>query len=157
MSKQCIFNSTKICNDCGECDRCDLNSNKKCNNCGECLQLQGFDMKGIKIDEILEEKTDMNKVNEQVKKTENHSHKNTEIGEGEDPTEEELCIDTQTISEKTEYNEVDADNEDFKDMDDNIEFIDDIEGLREMLDGDGEFKNSTYEEFPGFIRVKNNN
>jgi len=52
MDKNCIFDSKKICSDCGECYICDLNSNKKCNNCGKCLELEGYDTKAIKIDEI---------------------------------------------------------------------------------------------------------
>ncbi len=52
MEKFCIFESEKICSDCGECYRCDLNSTKKCNNCGKCLELEGYDTKAIKIDEI---------------------------------------------------------------------------------------------------------
>jgi hypothetical protein len=147
MSKQCVFNSNKVCNDCGECDKCDLNSNKKCNNCGKCLELQGYDMKGIKIDEILEEKNDINEFNDEVKKNENDSRENTEIEKGENHLEEGICDNAETASEKIEY------NEDYID-DDNIVFIDDVEGLREILEGDGEFKDSTYEEFPGFIRVK---
>lgn len=52
MDKLCVFESKKICTDCGECYRCDLNNNKKCNNCGKCLELEGYDTKAIKIDEI---------------------------------------------------------------------------------------------------------
>ena len=55
MNKICIFDSRKNCNDCGECMICDLNRNKKCNNCGACLELEGHDMKEIKIDEIIDE------------------------------------------------------------------------------------------------------
>ena len=54
MSKNCIFNDKKICNNCGECEVCELNSNKKCNNCGKCLELEGYDVKAIKIDEVFE-------------------------------------------------------------------------------------------------------
>ena len=54
MSKECIFNARKICDNCGECEVCELNSNKKCNNCGKCLELEGYDVKAIKIDEVFE-------------------------------------------------------------------------------------------------------
>ena len=54
MSKKCIFNARKICDNCGECEVCELNSNKKCNNCGKCLELEGYDVKAIKIDEVFE-------------------------------------------------------------------------------------------------------
>ena len=55
MSKMCIFDSKKTCNDCGECLICDLNRNKKCDNCGACLELEGHDMKEVQIDEIIDE------------------------------------------------------------------------------------------------------
>ena len=44
-------------------------------------------------------------------------------------------------------------SEDFEDED--IEYIDDIDGLRDLLDdGDDKLSGVAYEEFPGFIRVK---
>lgn len=52
MENFCIFDLKKICSDCGECYICDLNKNKKCNSCGKCLELEGYDTKAIKIDEI---------------------------------------------------------------------------------------------------------
>lgn len=58
MSKFCIFNKKKLCDNCGECNICDLDKNKKCNNCGECLRLEGYDTRAIKIDEIYDETED---------------------------------------------------------------------------------------------------
>lgn len=55
MDKKCIFEKDKICNDCGECDRCDLNPDKICNNCGTCLKLEGYDIRSIQIDEIMDD------------------------------------------------------------------------------------------------------
>ena len=55
MNKLCIFDSKKICDDCGECMICDLDRNKKCDNCGACLEMEGHDMKEIQIDEIIDE------------------------------------------------------------------------------------------------------
>ena len=36
--KYCILNSSKICDDCGECNRCDLDPNKICDNCCKCIE-----------------------------------------------------------------------------------------------------------------------
>ena len=58
MSKNCIFDKDKICDNCGECDRCDLDKNKKCNNCGKCLEMEGCDSRAIKIDEIFDDEED---------------------------------------------------------------------------------------------------
>lgn len=39
----------------------------------------------------------------------------------------------------------------------NIELIDDIEGLRELLEDEEKASQYTYEEFPGLIRLRKNN
>lgn len=52
MSKKCILDSRKICNDCGECDYCDLNPFKKCTNCGKCID-SNEEYRELKIDEII--------------------------------------------------------------------------------------------------------
>jgi hypothetical protein len=63
-SKTCIFNTSKNCNNCGECDICDLDPKKKCNNCGKCLELEGYDIKAINIDEIFENDGDIEEYTE---------------------------------------------------------------------------------------------
>lgn len=65
--KNCIFDKTKSCNDCGECYTCDLNSGKKCNNCGKCLELEGYDLKAVKIDEIFYDNNELSQYEEMEK------------------------------------------------------------------------------------------
>lgn len=67
MSKLCVFDKAKNCNDCGECDICDLNLKKKCNNCGKCLELEGYDIKAIKIEDIFEDSKELNEYEENDK------------------------------------------------------------------------------------------
>lgn len=55
IEKHCLFNKSITCTNCGECFACDITSNKKCNNCGKCLELEGYDTKAIRIDEIMNE------------------------------------------------------------------------------------------------------
>ncbi len=38
--RMCLLDETKVCDDCGECDRCDLDPNKICDNCCRCLALE---------------------------------------------------------------------------------------------------------------------
>jgi len=52
MSKYCVLDETKICDDCGECNVCDLDSNKICDNCMKCIQ-SGADYNAVEIDEII--------------------------------------------------------------------------------------------------------
>ena len=36
--RMCVLDETKVCDNCGECDRCDLDPNKICDNCMKCLK-----------------------------------------------------------------------------------------------------------------------
>lgn len=116
--KYCIFNEKKICDDCNECNVCDLNPKKKCNNCCKCLELEGYDMKAIKIDEILENEEDLEEY--ETKEYNTNSYMKNE-----------------KIQEST------------------IEFIDDIDGLREILDNKSKFNKMIHEEYPGLIKINN--
>ncbi len=57
MTKYCLLDETKICDDCGECNVCDLDPNKICDNCMKCLQT-GADYNAIEIDEIIDDGVD---------------------------------------------------------------------------------------------------
>lgn len=50
--KMCVLDETKLCNDCGECNRCDLDPNKICDSCGKCLESDA-DSRAIYIDGII--------------------------------------------------------------------------------------------------------
>lgn len=64
MNKLCIFNKDKSCSECGDCYTCDINPNKKCSNCGKCLELEGYDIKAIEIDDILESNSEFGEFEE---------------------------------------------------------------------------------------------
>lgn len=80
-NKRCIFSVSKHCNNCGECDKCELNLHKKCNNCGKCLELEGYDVKAISIEEIFENDGDLKDYNEIDKL---HCDANAELGNDEE-------------------------------------------------------------------------
>ncbi|WP_027623495.1 hypothetical protein [Clostridium lundense] len=126
--KHCIMDINKSCDDCGECDICDLNKNKKCDNCGKCLQ-DSFDMRGIKIDSIIDDEDENNSsLTENIEKNENENNSQCEFV-GDDYT-------------GPDFNEED------------MELIDDIEGLKEILENEDKSKDILYEEFPGLIRIR---
>ncbi|WP_446899617.1 hypothetical protein ACSVC9_06950 [Clostridium sp. LBM24168] len=130
--KSCIFDSEKSCNNCGECNVCDLNPNKKCNNCGKCLEMEGYDMRAIKIDSIIEDENEVEDYIEDDKTNiEIHSH----------------LVDESSINEGLES------NTDIFDID-TIQYIDDIDGLSEILENENDFKKLAHEEYPGFIRIE---
>ncbi|AJA48041.1 hypothetical protein CPAST_c19710 [Clostridium pasteurianum DSM 525 = ATCC 6013] len=133
MSKTCIFDIEKACNNCGDCNICDLDVNKICNNCGNCLDLDG-DKKSILIDGIIEDPEEIEKIEE----------------------------------DSYDYDEEDSSREIFNDYDENyvrdekddipmdIELIDDIDGLKEILESYNEDEESKVieERYPGFFIVK---
>ncbi|MCR1975774.1 hypothetical protein NSA52_16820 [Clostridium sporogenes] len=151
----CIFNYTKKCNDCGECEICDLNTNKKCDNCGECLQREGIDTQAIKIDEIKEDKNFVDK--EALKKV---------------LKEDEEELESSKKFEQDLENEILQDAELLKDYDENfkeqglyaienvdgvqIEYIEDVDGLSELMEDESRLKKVAYEEFPGLIKIREN-
>ncbi|MCT8975464.1 hypothetical protein N4T77_02520 [Clostridium sp. CX1] len=158
----CIFKASKKCDNCGECEICDLNRSKKCNNCGKCMQLEGYDIKSIKIDEIIEDEEEVKEYEKEITNdsnskitSENHyqfSEGDSESGRGEvsDDAEETAYIDDDYVN--SDYDEYTYDDTD--DIDENLVFIDDVEGLSEILEDDGRLSELTYEEFPGVLRFK---
>jgi hypothetical protein len=49
--KECLLDTDKECNDCGQCEVCDLDQTKICDNCCHCLD--DADYKAIEITEII--------------------------------------------------------------------------------------------------------
>ena len=152
MSKNCIFNNNRICNNCGECEICELNSNKKCNNCGKCLELEGYDVKAIKIDEVFED--------EMLEELEDNFYDKNEIdlSEEEDNIQNEIdelpiVEECDSFLEEEEYSKLNK--EDFIPENNEVwEYIDDIEGAKELLENEEDNSDLLHEEFPGLIRLK---
>ncbi len=50
--RMCLLDGSKVCDDCGECDRCDLDPNKICDNCCKCLAIEdeNEDFRTVTID-----------------------------------------------------------------------------------------------------------
>ena len=167
MSKNCIFNIKKICSNCGECEVCELNSNKKCNNCGKCLELEGYDVKAIKIDEVFEDEAndqvvdniyDEDEIALQEKEDNSYEEDNIELHKDDvDPynkvDEMPKLEDYDSLLAEQELSN--ADKDDFIPENNEVwEFIDDIEGVKELLEDEEENSELLQEEFPGLIRLK---
>ncbi|WML34999.1 hypothetical protein [Clostridium sp. OS1-26] len=152
----CIFSNKKSCNDCGECEKCDLNANKKCNNCGKCLEMEGYDMKAIKIDEIIEdelEQKDYKIHSENNKEVDDFARPEDDIEETEEDSEQKEVL----YDEYVDDYELSEEKQDEDVWNDSIEYIDDIDGLSELLEDEDKIKELTSEEFPGFIKFKGRN
>ncbi|MEY7999989.1 hypothetical protein AB8U03_07220 [Clostridium sp. Mt-5] len=125
----CIFDKNKVCDDCGECKLCDLNSSKKCNNCGKCLEMEGYDMRAIKIDDIIDD--------------ENESRRYEKEESNYDSFDSHYQLNEEDLNENSE-----------KEEDNLVGFINDIDGLKEVLENEDTFKEVAYEEYPGLIRIQ---
>lgn len=135
MEKNCVLNPNKICVNCGECDRCDLDPNKTCNNCGKCLNVDGFDTRSIKIDDVIEDEAEVQKFEAE--------HEEDSANEFDEVNETELLDDY---------------NDDYIDTDEKgevpFELIDDIDGLSEILEDEKKRKKYTSETYPGMFIIK---
>ncbi|MBU3113910.1 hypothetical protein [Clostridium lacusfryxellense] len=159
MAKNCIFNEKRICSNCGECEVCELNSNKKCNNCGKCLELEGYDVKAIKIDEVFE-----NEVNDveaiELQETEDNSYEEDKIELHKESTdnlnevdETSKIEDYESLLAQEALSKVDKDG--FIPENNEVwELIEDIEGVSELLENEEENSELLQEEFPGLITLK---
>ncbi|MHC6179861.1 hypothetical protein ACYUJ6_08390 [Clostridium sp. JNZ X4-2] len=125
----CIFDKNKVCDDCGQCDLCDLNPGKKCDNCGKCLEMEGYDMKAVKVDDIIDDENEARKYEEESQYDSIDSHYHI-------------------------IKEDDNENSEEGNDDDPVEFINDIDGLKEILENENNFKKMAYEEYPGLIRIQ---
>jgi hypothetical protein len=155
MSKNCIFNQNKVCNNCGECNVCEFDGKKICDNCGKCLEIEGYDLRAIKIEEVFEKKEDSKLMAQDLE--DNNRKEN----------EEEIKIDTKVLSianednicedVEKEYSKIKTKSDDIMDHDDMWEYIDDVRDLSEILNDDTLFKNIAHEKFPGMIVLNKEN
>lgn len=122
---KCIFDSNKVCNDCGDCDRCDLDVNKICDNCGKCIEPDNTDMRAVRVDEVIDD-----------------------IDEAKD-FEDDLDTLVDDLDSEGETNTADEDE-----TNEVWEYIDDIDGLNDLLNDKESFSKFAEEEFPGFIKIK---
>jgi len=160
MSKNCIFNVKKICSNCGECEYCELNSNKKCDNCGKCLELEGYDVKAIKIDEVFEnEANDADAIELQEKEDNSYEEDKIELHTDDkanynEANELPVIEDYESFLATEELSNVDKDG--FIPENNEVwELIEDIEGVSEILENEEENSELLQEEFPGLMRLKN--
>lgn len=115
---------------------CILDENKICDDCGECDRC---DLDPSKI---------CDNCGKCIGGEAEYASKAVEIDE---------IIDDEEIGETdSELAEMEITSDEEEDMDEEleVELIDDIEGLRDLLENKEHMEKYTYEEFPGFIRLK---
>lgn len=116
-------------------DKCILYVNKPCTDCGECDKC---DLDANKICDNCGE----------CLKEDKYDVKSVEVDE---------IVDEEDDIESLEFepeNQGNPQEDDDLEGDIPMEFIDDIDGLRDILEDENKSKQYTYEEFPGLIRIK---
>lgn len=141
IMKICIFNDKKNCNNCGECDVCEYNKNKQCDNCSKCLQLEGYDVKAIKIDEVFEKLPNTKNDNINIE-----DFSEFDVNDNDDSNNEDSLDDIIDDYDKEEY--IDA-----LDDENNWEYIDDLEGIKDLLEDGDSLTELGLEKYPGLIVI----
>jgi hypothetical protein len=105
------------------------------------------------------EKGSLNDIDYQLQDKERGSEKIKKDQESIEGADDYECyIDDDYINDDDEDGDISLDDLYEENMvDENIEYIDDIDGLRELLYDEEELSKVAYEEFPGFIRIKKGN
>lgn len=158
--KKCIFSSVKECNECGNCNICDLNSEKKCDNCAKCMELEGIDTKAIDFTAIQSEEVKATSKKEAILDLDSMLNDENETvsaalwGDSKGNSNEEL--DVALKIENTEFSLEGYDPNETFDMDENVVYLDDVEGLSEIMT-DPEMKGMLLNEnYPGLLKYKDN-
>lgn len=136
-------------------DYCDMYENKICDNCGKCLEIDGVDIKAIKIDEIAKTQ-DENKILEEEFFNNLKSSLNEE--QIEELKERNLNLKeaysnfielNKKNSEEFKLNDAQESDCKYEDAFDHIEYLDD----NELFD-DNDIEEFTDELYPGVRKLK---
>lgn len=126
-------------------DYCDIYENKICDNCGKCLEMEGYDTKAIKIEDIAKT-VDENKVLEDEYMKELQAQKDAEESMDKEENildkDEELKKAYEAFAKENNFN---FDDEEYEDAFDHIDY-------NESFLSEEELEETTVEIFPG-VRV----
>lgn len=126
-------------------DYCDIYENKICDNCGKCLEMDGVDIKAIKIEDIAKTKEENEVLEEEFLNDIKSSLNEDELDE---IREEKL--DLKDIYSKFGYNLNSSSLvEEYEDAFDHIEYLDDVSLLE-----NGDIDELTEEIYPGVRKLK---
>lgn len=145
-------NNKFICTKCGGNDFCYVDGIKFCNLCGEYVEIEKDASRTIRINSILHKKIHTKKINIEKKVLNKISVKMNEFFNYE--------YNQNTINDLDHYKKYDLydviegkGSYDVMDRED-LTYIEDEDGLNELLDDKELYENNFEEEFPGLIVVK---
>lgn len=127
-----------------EDDYCDIYKNKICDNCGKCLEMEGIDIRAIKIEDI-SKTVEENKILEEEYERELNSLKESKKMNENAINDEELKREYQKLKDEGLLDDAFFDEE-YEDAFDHIDYDKTI--------NDEDLEENTDEVFPGVRKIK---
>lgn len=123
--------------DCDNCTICTCENGKVCENCSKCLGIDGYETRAIKIDEVIDKDED--------------SNLKFDLG---DFSEFDVENEDEELEADSDYMPKDEDELPYIDAmeDGNWEYIEDIEGMEEMMH-ENNSSDVLVEQFPGLYVI----
>lgn len=123
--------------DCDNCTICTCEDGKVCENCSKCLGIDGYETRAIKIDEVIDKDED--------------SNLKFDLG---DFSEFDVENEDEELEADSDYMPKDEDELPYIDAmeDGNWEYIEDIEGMEEMMH-ENNSSDVLVEQFPGLYVI----
>ena len=131
-------------------DYCDIYENRICDNCGKCLEMEGIDIKAIKIEDIAKNIEENSVLEEEFV---NDLKSNLSEDELDEINEENLDLKDIYSRFGINNNSFDdnyCDDEEYEDAFEHMEYIEDLANLNDV-----DFEEMTEEIYPGVRRFKN--
>lgn len=169
-NKICSIDETKVCDDCGECTKCLMDATKECDNCGDCIKPEYLGARKISISNIenaFVEEVGINEMKKGILKKKNLLLKkfilhdvcdlrpDYIITQTKDQKDQEENADEITKEEKEKYDKAIEDFRNDVELDENgldIQYIEDIDGLSELISDENSTDKGIVEEFPGLLK-----
>lgn len=126
-------------------DYCDIYENKICDNCGKCLEMEGIDIRAIKIEDIAKT-VEENKVLEEEYL--NSIKSNEEVDKEDEKLDHDTLIKKAYEKFQKEHEDVDLSDDEYEDAFDHIDYDEELD-----LD-DNNMDDLTEEVFPGVRKLK---
>lgn len=126
-------------------DYCDIYENKICDNCGKCLEMEGIDIRAIKIEDIAKT-VEENKVLEEEYL--NSIKSNEEVDKEDEKLDHDALIKKAYEKFQKEHEDVDLSDDEYEDAFDHIDYDEELD-----LD-DNNMDDLTEEVFPGVRKLK---
>lgn len=133
-------------------DYCDIYENKICDNCGKCLEIEGVDVRAIKIEDIAKTKEENEILEEEFLNEIKSSLSEEDLEEIKAQNLNLVDIYKKFVDDSnfSENNYTNDENQEYEDAFEHIEYLDDSSLINE------DFEELTEEIYPGVRRLKKN-